>query len=383
MDLVGPRLALLATLVLARSALGDDAWVQAEQANVRLGPGTHTPVIGELERGARVEVESSEPDGSGWTRLRPFGAVRTRLLGFTLPEEGDPLAGPFRYVRVRARFTELRGAPDPEAKVLERARRGHILAVRDEPTDAGDWLETPRGEFILRSAVKAIEASPFQGVADPPPRLAFLLRQVTLSAASGERPAVLPRGTALEVLEVGKRVLTTAGSLPRSAVRLAWARPRPPDIGPAERWVHVDTDEQTLTAYEGDRLVFATLVSTGKRDWETPTGVFRVWLKVRHARMHGHRVRYLVEEVPDVLWFGHDVALHAAVWHDRFGVPVSHGCVNVSLADGEWLFRWAPPEVPDGWHSLNPGAAGLPTIWVVVEGTRPGVTAPASANASR
>jgi len=382
LDLVEPRLALLGTLLLACGALADDAWVQAERANVRLGPGTHTPVIGELERGARVEVESSEPDGSGWTRLRPYGAVRTRLLGFTAPEQGDPLSGPFRYVRVRAPSAELRGAPDAEAKVLERARRGTILAVRDEPTDAGDWLETHRGEFILRSAVKAIEASSFQGVADPPPRLAFLLRRVTLSAASGERPAALPRGTALEVLEVGKRVLTTAGSVPRGAVRLAWARPRPPDIGPAERWVHVDTDEQTLTAYEGDRLVFATLVSTGKRDWETPTGVFRVWLKVRHARMHGHRVRYLVEEVPDVLWFSHDVALHAAVWHDRFGIPVSHGCVNVSLADGEWLFRWAPPEVPDGWHSLSPGAAGLPTIWVVVEGTRPRVTA-ASANASR
>ena len=74
-----------------------------------------------------------------------------------------------------------------------------------------------------------------------------------------------------------------------------------------------------------------------------------------------------MEEVPDILWFAPDVALHAAVWHDRFGTPVSHGCVNVSLADAEWLFRWAPPEVPEGWHALNPAAAGLPTLWVVVD----------------
>lgn len=366
--LFGPRRVITVALLVAAAAVADEAWVEAERANVRLGPGTHTPVIGELERGARIEVESSAGDENGWTRLEPYGALRTRLLAFTEPAGGDPLAGPFRYVRIRSHSTELRATPEQDGRVLGRRRRGHILAVRDEPTDAGDWLETPRGEFLLRSEVQAIEPSAFQGVADPPGRLAFLLREVTPSHAPDEAPEPLPRGRAVEVLEVGRRVLTTSGSLPRPAVRLAWARPRPVGIGPAERWVHVDLDEQTLTAYEGDRLVFATLVSTGKPGWETPSGVFRVWLKVRHGQMHGHRTRYLVEEVPDILYFGKDVALHAAVWHDRFGMPVSHGCVNLSLADGEWLFRWAPPEVPQGWHSLAPGAAGLPTLWVVVEG---------------
>jgi len=387
LDAPGPSLALVAVavLVLGAPAVAEDAWVQAEQANVRLGPGTNTPIIGELERGARLEVESTEPDVSGWTRLRPYGAVRTRLLAFEAPEGGDPLAGPFRYVRTRAPSTEVREAPDPGARVLEHHRRGQILAVRDEPTDAGAWLETPTGGFLPRGAVELLEPSPFHGVADPPARLAFLLREATPRDAPAESPRPLPRYTALEVLEVGARVLTTAGSLPRGAVRLAWTRPRPEGIGPADRWIHVDTDEQTLTAYEGDRLVFATLVSTGRRDWETPAGTFRVWLKVRHARMHGHRVRYDVEEVPDILWFSRDVALHAAVWHDRFGTPVSHGCVNVSIEDGDWLFRWGPPEIPDGWHSLNPGAAGLPTLWVVVEGTtraRSAVPA-ASVNTSR
>ena len=384
MDLSGARLALVAALVLGPTVLADDAWVEGERANIRLGPGTNSTVIGELERGARLEVESAEPHASGWTRLRPYGAVRTRLLRFEAPEGGDPLAGPFRYVRIRARTTEVREAPDPEAKVLEHHRRGHILAVREEPTDAGAWLETPKGGFLPRSAVKVLEASPFHGVADPPPRVAFLLRAVTPRDAPADAPGPLPRRSALEVLDVGKRVLTTAGSVPRNAVRLAWARPRPLGIGPAERWVHVDTDEQTLTAYEGDRLVFATLVSTGKRDWETPLGTFRVWLKVRHARMHGHRVRYLVQEVPQIMWFAHDVALHAAVWHDRFGTPVSHGCVNLSLADGEWLFRWAPPELPEGWHALSPGAAGRPTLWVVIEGTPPARPPPStSPSASR
>jgi len=355
-------------LVLVAPALAEDAWVGAERANVRLGPGTDTPLIGELERGARVEVETAGPEDSGWTRLVPFGAVRTRLLAPTPPEEGDPLAGPFRYVQVRARSTELREAPDLEAKVVRVHSRGHILAVRPEADELTDWLETPRREFLLRNTVRMLEPSTFHGVVGPPARLAFVVRAVSPVGGEGTSLEPLARGTALEVLAVGQRIVTPSGTVPRSAVRLAWARVRPAAIGPADRWLHVDTDQQTLTAYEGDRMVFATLVSTGKKGWETPTGTFHVWLKVRHAVMHGHRVPYLVEEVPDILYFGHDVALHAAAWHDRFGTPVSHGCVNVSMQDGDWLFHWAPPEIPAGWHALSPGAAGLPTLWVVVEG---------------
>ena len=244
---------LLAAVFVTPAGLAEDAWVAAERANVRLGPGTDTQVIAELERGARVEVESAEPDASGWTRLRPYGAVRTSLLAFMPPEGGDPLAGPFRYVSIRT-GTELREAPDSEAKVLEHHRPGDVLAVRDEPADAGAWLETPRGGFLPRSAVTSIEPSPFQGVVDPPARVAFLMRRVTPRDRPRGAPRVLPRHAALEVLEDGMRVLTPAGSVPRSAVRLAWARPRPSAIGPTERWVHVDTDEQTLTAYEGDRF---------------------------------------------------------------------------------------------------------------------------------
>ena len=378
LDRPGPGLVLCGALLLALATRADQAWVPGERANVRLGAGTDAPVIGELERGARVQVATDRPDLTGWTRLEPYGAVRTRLLTFTAPAHDDPLAGPFRYVRVRARSTELRAEPDADAEVVAQRRRGHILAVRDAPTGATGWLETPHGEFVLRSAVRPLEPSSFHGVVNPPARLAFVLHPVTPSGAPGGMPTRLARGAVVEVLlEAGKKVVTTSGTLSRAAVRVAWARPRPPGVGPAERWVHVDTDEQTLTAYEGDRLVFATLVSTGKPGWETPVGTFRVWLKVRHAQMHGHRVPYLVEEVPDILYFGQDVALHAAVWHDRFGTPVSHGCVNLSLADGDWIFRWAPPEIPDGWHLLNPAAAGLPALWVVVEGTPPPATTPA------
>jgi hypothetical protein len=53
-------------------------------------------------------------------------------------------------------------------------------------------------------------------------------------------------------------------------------------------------------------------------------------------------------------------------WHDRFGTPVSHGCVNLSLADARWLFDWAPPALPPEWHAVLSDGSGTMPLWVYV-----------------
>jgi hypothetical protein len=164
-----------------------------------------------------------------------------------------------------------------------------------------------------------------------------------------------------------KWIAVPGGRVARNAVRLAAKRARPDGVPPNARWVHVDLREQVLTAYEGEEIVFATLISSGKPGWETPQGLFRVWFKLRHGTMTGRLEPYHVEEVPSALFFHGAVALHGAAWHDRFGMPASHGCINLSPGDAEWLFSWAPPPLPSGWHSLLPDAADLETLWVRVE----------------
>src|SRR5262249_5049590 len=137
------------------------------------------------------------------------------------------------------------------------------------------------------------------------------------------------------------------------------------------KWVHVDLTQQVLTAYEGDRLVFATLVSTGKKGFATPSGIYRVWYKVIHGAMHGaRREPYFVDEVPFIQYFHRSHALHGTFGHDRFGTRQSHGCINLSMADAEWLFDWAPPALPAGWHAIEPEPAKQPRLWVVVERAR-------------
>ena len=130
--------------------------------------------------------------------------------------------------------------------------------------------------------------------------------------------------------------------------------------------VHVDLTTQTLTAYEGDKQVLSTRVSTGK--WgKTPTGEFKVWIKVRAQKMSGGSGAdyYYLPNVPFVMFFSNDkvaaargFSLHGAYWHNNFGHPMSHGCVNMRIVDAEALYHWINP-VSDGnvTHSSedNPG----------------------------
>jgi L,D-transpeptidase catalytic domain len=122
-------------------------------------------------------------------------------------------------------------------------------------------------------------------------------------------------------------------------------------VGAGARWPDVDLDEQVLVAYEGETPVYATLVTTGGRGHETPEGVFRIWIKFAETDMTGRMGddAYLVSLVPWTMFFQDDFALHTAYWHDRFGEPASHGCVNLAPQDARALYQWSEPQVPTGW----------------------------------
>lgn len=130
-----------------------------------------------------------------------------------------------------------------------------------------------------------------------------------------------------------------------------------------ERWVDVDTATQTLVAYEGSRPVYATLVSSGKgapgTDTATPKGVRRIWVKLMASTMDNlekedSERHYSMEDVPYVQFFDRGIALHGAFWHRDFGRPRSHGCVNLSPLDAEWLFAFTSPHLPAGWTAALP-----------------------------
>lgn len=114
---------------------------------------------------------------------------------------------------------------------------------------------------------------------------------------------------------------------------------RPAIVGDNERWIAVDLSDQRVYAYEGDRQVNSFLVSTGT--WRTPTvtGTFRIYLKLLYDDMAGPG--YYLPDVPYTMYFYEGYGLHGTYWHNNFGTPMSHGCVNLETGDAAWLFDFA------------------------------------------
>lgn len=128
--------------------------------------------------------------------------------------------------------------------------------------------------------------------------------------------------------------------------------------------VDVDLDEQVLSIWIEDTPVFVTLISSGKRNDETPPGIYRIENKRAFGKMQSTaqaRDPYFVDAVPWTMYFQGRYALHASYWHDMFGHRMSHGCVNLSPRDAKHVFEVSTPTLPDGWllvheHADDPGA---------------------------
>jgi lipoprotein-anchoring transpeptidase ErfK/SrfK len=140
-------------------------------------------------------------------------------------------------------------------------------------------------------------------------------------------------------------------------------------VSTEEKWIEVDLSEQKLRAWEGNQLFLETLVSTGLPWFPTPTGEFRIWIKLRAAKMEGGsgRYYYYLPNVPYIMYFENDkvpgwrgYGLHGTYWHHDFGTQRSHGCVNLPTNVAEQLYYWTSPYLPDGKRvvrssSENPG----------------------------
>jgi lipoprotein-anchoring transpeptidase ErfK/SrfK len=106
-----------------------------------------------------------------------------------------------------------------------------------------------------------------------------------------------------------------------------------------ERWIDVDLTHQMVYAYEGNALANSFLVSTGTWQHPTVTGQYHVYVKYRSTTMSGPG--YSLPNVPFTMYFYKGYGLHGTYWHSNFGTPMSHGCVNLSIPDSEWLYNWA------------------------------------------
>jgi hypothetical protein len=247
------------------------------------------------------------------------------------------------------------------------------------------WVQLRQNEWVPIDQTRAYEISVFAGVEIDAPLerpFAWMLVPVQPSLMPGGLPhagyAEIPRYQLLNIhaIEVvdGWEWYMVGESQWIQQLRVSKVKPvaRPAEIGLADRWFAVDLYEQTMVAYEGDRMVFATLISSGLPQWSTQEGLFRIYQRWLYGPMSGAAGylgdAYSIENIPHIMYFNGDMALHAAYWHDKFGYRQSRGCVNLSLMDAYWAYEWTrEPQYNTAWvyvYSSNVYRSDLPD-WAV------------------
>lgn len=242
-------------------------------------------------------------------------------------------------------------------------------------------LLTTHGFWVPARDVQHLKPSDFQGATvdgDLDLAWVFTKHAQVYSGPDVRRrpPQFIDRLT--QVVVQGQQQRTTGlwlkfegGWLKATELRMPELQAPPTGIGIGEHWIDIDTKTQTLIAYVGPRPVYATLVSTGKgklgTEQSTPIGTHRVWVKLIQSDMDNldtaeAKSVYAVEAVPHVMFFQDGYGIHGTYWHDDFGLPKSHGCVNVSPADSRWLFQFIGPHLPRGWSAVFPTAIEPGTV---------------------
>jgi hypothetical protein len=351
-------------------------------------PVATAPRRGAAMRGARLPVFAVRPGPGCAGPYYLVGPLAWICAEGVLPSQAKPVPPviekpvgglPFHYFFVRPDgsfgyrdlTTAESGVPDAQ---LFPGFGVAVTRVADRPGSSDAFGLTTHGLWVpMRDLGSPVVAPDAIGVDLDGSEFAWIVaervevRATPLGARRSDATfARLSRVPVLERVEKGRetwlRIAERAWVRERDTASVRIAQP-PPEARPDERWIDVDLERQVVTAYRGEKPVFATLVSTGRgavgTEQATPPGTYRIWVKLRSSDMDNlenleAQSNYAIQAVPWVLYFEKGYALHGAFWHHAFGRVQSHGCVNLAPRDAERLFEWSSPRMPDGWSAVFP-----------------------------
>jgi L,D-transpeptidase catalytic domain len=329
-----------------------DLWRQAGGANAYGYP--ITPEI-TLDNGhivqylqyARFEYWPEADEFGNYVRL---GNIGEELRPFLVSRNIGPFGG--------------NGAREAANETLQIALAWLPLDVEEIPEpDLANWRYVPETGHSVRFGFKNFwEATGEAAYLGNPLTEEYTLKGVTyqvfergqLAWKEGADPWMVPVGEVLAKRHQIDTAPVPQGDIPLYSEELFIPKVLAPDDGPPpppgySKAIVVSISQQSMWAYEGDVAVLSTYISTGKERFDTPTGLFFVNSKLPVQDMAGvlGGEYYDVPQVPDVMYFtnrGH--AIHGTYWHNNFGNPMSHGCVNVPLGTSTWLYNWATVGTP-------------------------------------
>ncbi len=336
-----------------------------------LAPGTYLGIRAEAMAGGALWYRTA---GNDWipaaavSLMRPSSLRGVELGGSLPPPPPPPPPPPGRRGVVTATTLNVRARPGvfPNNPPIAVLHNGDEVTIYEDQLVAGDvWYRVGTNRWVHSGWVRLL----------PPTGPIPVSAEVVTAPASGSRLPVgwvyasalnvrsgpgttfsvvgtAAHNQSFDVLQVtgsGSNTWYRIGSdqwLHGGGVRVASLSSRPASIGRTERWVAVRLAQQTVVAYEGDQPVYAAMVATGLPGTPTVRGIFRTWLRRPTGKMSGGRPGagyYYIEDVTWTEFFYSGYALHTAYWHDAFGSPRSHGCVNLSPYDAWWIYQWSAP----------------------------------------
>ncbi len=358
----GACLALVVTLVITPTSLAQPIgqsgaediihWVRRGETLATIAARYHTTVarlaaynglsnpnfvyVGQRLRVPIAQTSSAEATNNTQVHIvRPgeYLALIANRYGTTvgaLMRENGLSDGNFLYVGQRLRIpgaatTRVRVAPTPQpAQPAESPPSAATPPVTPAPPTSSTVHVVKRGEFLASIAHQ-------HGVSV----------QTILAANRLANPNILYVGQRLNIpssgLAAAPRPAPAVSSPQRSASKAA-------NIPTAGKWIDVNVRTQTLSAYEGDQLIFTTKVSTGLPRTPTVLGRFAIRTKLRAQTMVGPG--YYLPNVPYVMYFYRGYAIHGTYWHNNFGRPMSRGCINMRTSEAQWLYQWASIGTP-------------------------------------
>lgn len=293
--------------------------------------------------------------------------------GMTLPLRPLPASHPdYSYTDLDQKYAKLNVLPGVQASyypnlesavagwgALRNLPIGQTLYITYENAsyyDGNPYLTNKRGEWIRASPTTY---SDFQGLLfKQPPTNNF--GWIIDAVSPYEEPSIygkkgnfsLNRGDVVQVYDKVEAEGTTwymikpGQWVDRNKIRVVAPNSTQPEGVDNDRWIEVNLLEQTLSVYENNRLIFATLVATGFEPYFTKPGLFQIREKKDLETMTGAFATgkvdyYLLENVPWTMYYDGARALHGAYWRAMFGYEQSHGCINLSVGDSHWLYDWA------------------------------------------
>lgn len=293
-------------------------------------------------------IITNQADGEGVAIETLQATVTTSLQELTSPSASVTVEK--RKPKITKKALEPLVAPANELMQRAIVLSGAGYTFQATPTDIAAWVTpTPKEggsvELVIdQSKIQAYVEAVGKRISQPPQDRKVLITttgEVVLQAGRDGTELTdreqLAKAIAIALEE--KRDLSQQMNIQVAAFKTI-------NMEAYDRWVEVDLSEQRTTLYNGATPLQSFVISSGLPQWPTVTGEFKVWHKNATQTMTGgSRATGDFYNLPNVTWvtyFYKDYGFHTAYWHNNFGQPMSHGCVNMREADAKVVYDFAP-----------------------------------------